>query len=151
MSLCLCRLSRTSSVTNIPIPPLFMYSSPLKFRSTFFVFSPPASAYASIQTPSQAAVTSHLMPITLALSPTFLTSIVTLSSGIVSLLLGDRGRLVVVHGHEVRKASHFEDVAIVIGEATGSDGDVPLPRLGKDRNDQRYAGRVDVIDGVEVQ
>src|ERR1035441_2763040 len=61
----------------MPIPPLFMYSRPVKLSTSRCVAWPPASSYADIRMGSQAEVTSPLISTTATASPTCRTSIVT--------------------------------------------------------------------------
>jgi hypothetical protein len=79
---CFWRLARTSIVTTMPIPPLFMYSRPLKLSRIEVAPSAVSLSWASVSTPSQVEVTSPVMSMTPARSSTVRACMETGAAGI---------------------------------------------------------------------
>src|SRR5436190_1145882 len=100
------------------MPPLFMYSSPLKLSTIAFTPSPLARPYASISTSSLWAVMSPLMSMARAPSETSRTSKVVAASGIVAPFCApawpDGAVFVVGDCHEVGQPRDLEDLAVVV-------------------------------------
>src|SRR5579884_2330583 len=121
-----------------------MYSRREKSSSTLRAPASVAEPYASISASSDAAVTSPRTSITLVAPSTGRTAIDTASCVMPS-------PFVVEDGHEVRQPRDPEDLAVVIGQATGLHLASRLPGFGQQADDEGDAGRVDVVDAAEVQ
>src|SRR5918992_3085982 len=53
--------------------------------------------------------------------------------------------------HKVREARDVEDLHVMLAQVAGKQALVRSARLGEQAHDQGYAGRVDVIDPLEVE
>src|SRR4051794_10358207 len=145
------------------MPPLFMYSRPVKLRTSAWVPGALALSYAAISAGSHAAVTSPVMSTTATEVVGWRTSM--LRSGMVigvSVVrgwvrasadgcVGDGALDIGVHVDEVRESRDGEDVLVVRCEAGCRDLPAVGARAAEDADDEGDPGRVDVVDVGEVQ